>query len=87
MMEMLLTKPTRDEFEVNGDAVCHVPTGYRMHFHPGSRDTGIAEVGEVGRALADGRRYEPDDIREMVREVRRTQLARRMFAADEKEVK
>ena len=80
-----MTKPMRDEFEIDGDAVEHVPTGYRMQFHPGSRDTGIAELGEVGRALPDGRRYEADDIREMVREVRRTQLARRMFAIDEKE--
>ena len=85
-MEMGLTKPTRDEFEIDGDAVRHVPTGYCMQFHPGSRDTGIAETGEVGRALPDGRRYEVDDIREMVREVRRTQLARRMFAFEEKEV-
>jgi hypothetical protein len=78
-----LIKPTREEFEVDGDFVRHTPTGYCMKFHPGSRDTGIAEIGQLGCMLADGRRYEPDDIRTMVRDVRKAQLARRMFFPEE----
>lgn len=74
-----MTKPMREEFEVDGDVVRHIPTGYCMKFHPGSRDTGIAEVGRLGQTLPDGRYYEPDDIRAMVREIRKGQLAKRMF--------
>jgi hypothetical protein len=76
-------KPTHEEFEVDGDRVRHLPTGYCMKFHPGCRDTGIAEIGQLGRTLADGRRYEPDDVRVMVRAVRKAQLARRMFFPEE----
>jgi hypothetical protein len=78
-MEASVTKPTPEEFEVTGDVVRHVPTGYCMKFHPGSRETGVAEVGRLGQPLADGRSYEPDDIREMVRELRKTHLSRRVF--------
>ncbi len=73
-----MIKPSREEFEIKGDVIRHVPTGYTMKFHPGSRDTGIAEIGQLGRPLADGRDYEPDDIREMVRELRKLQFAGRV---------
>ncbi len=83
MTEPARIKPVRDEFETDGDAVRHIPTGYCMKFHPGSRDTGIAEVGQLGRPLPDGRDYDPEAIRTMVREVRRTHLARRVFFSEE----
>ncbi|MET0278107.1 MAG: hypothetical protein ABW198_07220 [Pseudorhodoplanes sp.] len=78
-MEASLTKPTQEEFEVSGDVIRHAPTGYCMRFHPGSPDTGIAEVGRLGRPLADGRSYEPEEIRVMVRELRKSYLSRRVF--------
>ena len=52
-----MSKVTRDQFEVDGLVVRHIPTAARFSY-----GSDIIEWGRAGQTLPDGSRYERDDL-------------------------
>jgi hypothetical protein len=52
-----MSKVTRDQFEVDGLVVRHMPTGARFSY-----GSDVIEWGRAGETLPDGSRYSRDEV-------------------------
>jgi|RhiMethySRZTD1v2_1073278.scaffolds.fasta_scaffold584375_1 hypothetical protein len=58
----MYTKVMRDQFEIKGGAIIHVPT--RAEFTPvtGTLDSLLIWTGDIGSLLQSGERYQYEDV-------------------------
>ena len=58
---------TRDQFEINGGAITHRPTGAEFTPVLGHKDSVLIWTGEIGRMLPSGEAYRYAEVMRMMR--------------------
>ena len=65
------TKITREQFAFEGEVLRHRPTGARFTATPGQAEPAWIDWGRADETLANGERYDQDEILATAREVMR----------------
>ena len=68
------TRCRPEEFEITAEGITHKPTGYSFRAHLGQPTSATENEGHLGSVLKDGRDYQPNEVKEMARELWRRRL-------------
>ena len=60
---MTKSEVTEDQFELDGDTVCHKPTNAYFHAYPNEAEFHSYDVGGLGSVLPDGRDFREHEVK------------------------